>query len=159
VCIIPLIFNQILCLVAFPEKEVITFFDGSGYSEMNLSLDLERVVFPNLYMNAPLISNFIQFFMAGIYGACLAALSFTISLYIRKNFIFNIGIVTIATLAVSILAGAIQLPFLMIYLNLYAFNYDNNIFAFALFVLTITAINATLIIRYLRLKKDVINDE
>jgi hypothetical protein len=77
--------NQLLCLIAFPTEKTMDFFTGNAYNN-GLFHELSRgVKFPLLYMNNPGLLNVIHILYAGFYGACVALLSYTITLFFRKN--------------------------------------------------------------------------
>ena len=96
-----LLFNQLLAAIAFPWKGVEPRVSGTVY-EASIADDLRGLVFPRLYMNAPVLYNLVIMFMAGVWGAVTALLAYAISLYFRKNLITVLGSVTLLNAVVSL---------------------------------------------------------
>jgi hypothetical protein len=147
--------NQILCLIAFPLKETVSIYTGSVYHSNLLFEDLKVMMFPKLYMNAPLLNNFAHIVLAGVYGAASALLTFSISLYIRRNYIFNISVITVFMVLLSSLLHALQADD-AIPVNVINAFVLGNLFYFSIFILIVCAISAALIYRKIKMDKDIL---
>ena len=84
VIFITYLFNQVLCLIAYPVSQTRTFLDGNIYSNP-IYQEVLHTPTPSLYMNSPLVLNIIHVLYACLYGGSIAMLSYCLSLYIYKN--------------------------------------------------------------------------
>ena len=98
--------NQLFCLLGFPAKEAEPFWTRSVY-ETSFFDDIERVAFPWLYMNAPLLNNLTFMLLAGVWGAASALMTYAISLYVRRNYLLSVSMATLINLIFTLIAIAL----------------------------------------------------
>lgn len=84
IAILPFLFNQLLCFIAFPIHSSAHYSNWPSYSDV-LMYSTKTMLYPIVYLNNPYLVNFIHIFFAGIYGFTTALSSYSISLFINKN--------------------------------------------------------------------------
>ena len=158
ITILPLVINQLLCLIAYPLKEFSSYYTGSVY-DIQVADELRRVIFPNLYMNSPLMSNIIQVFFVGVFGAVSGILSYAITLHYQKNYLIAVGSTTILNL---ILLFGFQLIGLQLltpyeYFNASPYTQGRNPYFFLGMMIALMLISSFLIVKKIRRKKDILS--
>lgn len=100
-----LLVNQLFCLLGFPAKAAESSWSGSIY-ETTLADDVENVLFPNLYMNAPFLNNLVVMLFAGLWGAATALVTYAFSLYVRKNYFLTVGMAAVINIGITLMVIA-----------------------------------------------------
>lgn len=155
--IFPLLLNLLLCIIAFPLKPTTAFATGSVYSTP-FTRELQWVLFPNLYMNYPVLNTLTHILLIGLFGSNIACLSYTLTLHYRKNAITAVCATTMLYLLYNVGASTMRL---YIYTPFHFFltapeGYTKNIVIFFIILLIIAIFNIILFGVKLLKNKDVI---
>ncbi|HCS74088.1 MAG TPA: hypothetical protein DIW17_09455 [Clostridiales bacterium] len=157
ITIFPLLFNFLLCIIAFPLKATAATETGSIYMT-SLSKEIQWVQFPNLYMNYPLLYTLMHILLAGILGSALSLLSFALTLHIQKNIIVASCTSTLIYLVYSVGINALKLseytPFL--FLLTAPEGYTKNTLIYLSIILVLVISSSFLIVNKLMYNKDVL---
>lgn len=84
IILIPYLFNQMYCMIAFPFEHVRDIVSGTIYDNTWLP-ELIITPSPELLLNHPVIRNLQHILFACFYGSSIGLLGFSLSLFINKN--------------------------------------------------------------------------
>ena len=110
VSVLPFSLNLLFCLIAFPMQGFrVQEFQGISSGRYGGSLNLQplhSVLFPNLYLNMPILNAVLHIFGVGLFGVSMALLSYAMTLIYRKYKIIAIAFsCIISTLSVLVFSS------------------------------------------------------
>ncbi len=104
VVVVTYLVNELICLAAFPYYNH-NSFTGQGYSGEPFPAEfVQASLFPTLFLQSPYLNNLAHILMAGIWGALLGLMTYSISLFVHKNRIAVLFATTIVITVYSFLA-------------------------------------------------------
>lgn len=86
--ILPFLFSGFFAILAVPVKEVEPLLSMYLYEESSATLyarETGHMLFPSLYLNAPMLDYLAHLLLIGLYGVALGLLAYGISFFFHKN--------------------------------------------------------------------------
>ncbi|MDR0671123.1 MAG: hypothetical protein LBF64_02310 [Oscillospiraceae bacterium] len=124
---LPLLINQMFTLLAAPFPVYGIFSNGvypghagrRGLGVESFGVTL-HVMFPGLYMNAPLLDALVHMGLFGLFGAAMGLLSYAVSLFCRKNLVITLAAPAVLALVYLLLMNVSGLGILVVQSVLHA---------------------------------------
>lgn len=144
--VFPFLLNLEFSFIAYPMPKY-GVFGNDPYTWLRADFDLRNVLFPSLFMNAPLLNALVIIFFIGLYGVVMAVLTYSISLYFRKNIVVTMAITTVIALILILIFGSVGLSqwVLVSHLTTHPFYSNGNISVFLLGMGFLILLNVILI--------------
>ena len=104
--IYPLLLNYLLCLAAVPRGKLLSVSPSmtssvyENYFQDKIPYSLSEMLFPSLYMNAPVLNMLLHILLIGLFCGMMALLTYTVSLYFHPN---AVVVAILPSLAVAVL--------------------------------------------------------
>jgi hypothetical protein len=108
VSILPYVLNLLFCLLAYPFPQG-GVFSEEAYNPVAIATAIDRTLFTSLYLNHPLWDAFAHIFFVGIFGMVMALLSYSITLFFRKNLLVALCTTTLLGLAQILIVTSFRL--------------------------------------------------
>ena len=111
--IYPFLLNYALCLAAQPRQEMLSVSPAmtssvyGAYFSRDVPFHLSSMLFPGLYMNAPIINMLLQVVLIGRWCAGMALLTYAVSFFVHPNAVVVAVLPSLAAAVLYILLGAI----------------------------------------------------
>lgn len=125
VVVFPYLINLILSLLAYPLPAYGLLTDGVYDLYPDHFATMQKVLFPELFLNQPILHALLIIFLIGIYGALMGLLSYSITLYFRKNMATTMLLTTVLSFASVFLLNVLRLSDWNIHYHL-TVNYSCN---------------------------------
>ena len=109
----PFLLNYALCLTAQPRQEMLSVSPAmtssvyGAYFSTDVPVCLSLMLFPGLYMNAPIINMLVHIALIGIWCAGMALLTYAVSFFVHPNAVVVAVLPSLAAAVLYILLGAI----------------------------------------------------
>ena len=109
----PFLLNYAFCLTAQPRQEMLSVSPAmtssvyGAYFSTDIPFQLSFMLFPGLYMNAPVLNMLLHIALLGIWCAGMALLTYPVSFFIHPNAVVVAVLPSLATAVLYILLGAI----------------------------------------------------
>ncbi len=109
----PFLLNYAFCLTAQPRQEMLSVSPAmtssvyGAYFSTDIPFHLSFMLFPGLYMNAPVLNMLLHIVLIGIWCAGLGMLTYAVSFFIHPNAAVVAVLPSLATAVLYILLGAI----------------------------------------------------
>lgn len=97
VSVLPYLLNLAFCLVAFPLGRP-HYFTNDVYNTYS-TYAADRSLFPALLMNHPVLDTLAHIGLVGLFGLCMALLSYAITLFFQRHIVVALGATTILAMA------------------------------------------------------------
>ena len=104
---LPFLLNYMFCLIAIPRPDcptVDTIQHLQGVYQKGDVLGTWRILFPSLFLNHPVLYVLVHIALTGIWGMNIAAVSYAISLYFRKNIVITAALPAVVIMVLSLIA-------------------------------------------------------
>lgn len=104
--IYPLLLNYLLCLAAVPRETLLSVSPAmtssvyGNYFQDIIPFFLSEMLFPSLYLNAPILNMLLHILLIGLFCAGMALLTYAVSLYFHPN---AVVVAIFPSLAVAVL--------------------------------------------------------
>lgn len=170
VTVLPLLISQMFTLLAAPfpahgifSNGVYPGHDRGGFDVKTFGVTM-HVLFPRLYMNAPLLDALAHVGLFGLFGAAMGLLSYAVTLFYRKNLVITLAAPAVLALAYLLLLNTTGLGILTVQSVLYTdLTYSLNIHfsqqrivGCMLQILVLLAVSFVLLHRKTRQRRDIL---
>lgn len=159
VSVLPLVLQYIICMIFMPEGDIYyLWFSVYDSLESYNDMVINTTVFPNLYMNHQDLSVFIHIALCGAWTMGLAMLTYTISLYFRKNIVITLTASTIFNIIYMLVMDILGLAYLIPGNYFYpgSGTSGTNFIAFVIVLAVLILINIALLTIKLVTRKDIV---
>lgn len=113
VAVLPLALQYIMCMLTVPSGNILHSFTMSAYKwDFCNDIITTTVLFPELYINYPDLSVFVHIAICGLWMMGMTMLTYTISLYFRKNIIITMVLSSAINLIYTLILDALNLHYL-----------------------------------------------
>lgn len=112
--IYPFILNYLLCLAAVPRQGILSvspaMYSGvyTDYFQNFVPGILSEMLFPSLYLNAPVLNMLLHFLLIGLFCGAMALLTYAVSLYYHPNAVVVAILPSLATAVLYLILGALR---------------------------------------------------
>ena len=112
--IYPFILNYLLCLAAVPRQGILSvspaMYSGvyTDYFQNFVPGILSEMLFPSLYLNAPVLNMLLHFLLIDLFCGAMALLTYAVSLYYHPNAVVVAILPSLATAVLYLILGALR---------------------------------------------------
>ena len=109
----PFLLNYALCLAVQPRQELLSVSPAmtssvyGAYFSTDIPFQLSFMLFPGLYLNAPIVNMLLHVALIGIWCAGMALLTYAVSFFVHPNAVVVAVLPSLAAAVLYILLGAI----------------------------------------------------